>query len=97
MSEDRPQPVPSQTPPREPQDLSDQLRLGGFVTAAIALALFFLQNLQKVPIHFLFFTLETQMIWALILSAMLGAVGVFLAVWFNHRRLAKKAKAREGG
>jgi len=93
MSETRP--VPAQTPP-EKQDVSDQLRLAGFVAAALALALFFLQNLQQVKIHFLFFSWETQMIWALILSAALGAVGVFLAMWFNNRRRAKKAKAKEG-
>jgi uncharacterized integral membrane protein len=93
MSEDRPQPVPTQTP-QEKQDLSDQLRVAGFVAAAVALALFFLQNLQQVKIHFLFISWETQMIWALILSAALGAVGVFLAMWFNHRRLARKAKER---
>lgn len=94
MSEDRPQPVPAQTPPKEPQDLSDQLRLGGFAAAAIALLLFFFQNTQDAVIHFLWFDWNIQTIWALVLSAALGAAGMFFAMWFNNRRQAKKAKAQ---
>ena len=93
MSEDRPQPAPPQ-PPQERQDLSDQLRLAGFVAAAAALLLFFLQNLQEVKIHFLWFDWQTQMIWALVVSAALGAVGIFLVMWFDRRRQARKANAR---
>lgn len=90
MSEDRP--VPSQ-PPKEPQDLSDQLRLGGFVLAAVALLLFFFQNTQDATIHFLWFDWDIQMIWALVLSAALGAIGMFLVMWVANRREARKARS----
>jgi uncharacterized integral membrane protein len=44
--------------------------------AAIALlAVFFLQNLQEVEIHFLWFDWTTRMLWALLVSAVVGALG----------------------
>ena len=91
MSEDRPQ-TPSTARQAEPQDLGDQLKLIGAIIASAALALFFLQNLQEVEINFLWFEWNTRMIWALIMSAVLGGVGVFLAMWFGTRRQARRRK-----
>jgi uncharacterized integral membrane protein len=93
MSEDRPQPVPTETP-QEKQDVGDQLRLAGFVVAAVALLLFFFQNTQDAIIHFLWFDWKIQTIWALVLSAALGAIGMFLVMWVDRRRQARKAKER---
>ena len=89
MSEDRPQ-TPSTARQAEPQDLGDQLKLIGAIVASVALALFFLQNLQEVEINFLWFEWNTRMIWALIVSAALGGVGVFLGTWFARRRKTKE-------
>jgi len=80
---------PRTTTPSEPQeqrDVLDQIKMAGVLIAAIALVLFFFQNLQHVQIHFLWFDWNTQMIWALIASAVLGAVGVFLALTIRGRR-----------
>ena len=89
MSEERPQ-TPSTERPGEPQDLGDQLKLIGAIIASAALALFFLQNLQEAEINFLWFEWNTRMIWALIVSAALGGVGVFLGTWFARRRKTKE-------
>ena len=85
MPEDRPQSASTERH-EEPQDLGDQLKLAGAVAASVALALFFLQNLQEVEINFLWFEWDTRMIWALIASAVLGGVGVFLALTVRGRR-----------
>jgi uncharacterized integral membrane protein len=87
---------PRHPPPGEPEgqrDVLDQLKMAGVLIAGIALILFFFQNLQHVQIHFLWFDWNTQMIWALIASAALGAAGVFLALTIRGRR-GRKAKER---
>ena len=91
--DERPQTAPTQPP--EERDLMDQLKLAGAILASIALALFFLQNLQEAEIHFLGFDWNTRMIWALIASAILGGIGVFLATWFGQRQ-AQRRKERKG-
>jgi uncharacterized integral membrane protein len=73
--------------PREPaRSTTEQLKLIGAVVAGIILIVFFLQNLQQVTINFLWFDIETDMIWALISSAILGGLSVFLLMWFGRRR-----------
>ena len=79
------------TGPQEQRDVLDQLKMAGVLIAGVALILFFFQNLQHVQIHFLWFDWNTQMIWALIASAALGAVGIFLALTIRGRR-GRKAK-----
>ena len=78
MQEQRAQSAPMPSEPQEP-DLGDRLKLAGAVIAGVALVLFFVQNLQEVKINFLWMDWNTQMIWALLVSALLGAVAVFLA------------------
>jgi uncharacterized integral membrane protein len=82
------EPRPTTTPaePAEERNVLDQAKLIGALIAGLALILFFLQNLQEVKINFLWMDWNTQMIWALIVSALLGAIGVFLAMWFARRR-----------
>jgi uncharacterized integral membrane protein len=54
--------------------------------AGAALILFFLQNLQEAEVHFLFWTGNIAMIWALLLSGLLGAVSMFLLTTLMGRR-----------
>jgi uncharacterized integral membrane protein len=65
------------------QGVMARLRMGAGVVAVAALALFFLQNLQEVDIHFLWFDWTTRMLWALLVSA---AVGALAALAFGMRR-----------
>lgn len=85
MQEQRAQSAPMPSGPQEP-DLGDRLKLAGAAIAGAALVLFFLQNLQEVKINFLWMDWNTQMIWALLVSALLGAVAVFLGMWVWRRR-----------
>lgn len=81
-------------------DLGDRLKLAGAVIAGVALVLFFVQNLQEVRINFLWMDWNTQMIWALLVSALLGAVAVFLAStvrrWRAQPRNAGQPPPRRG-
>ena len=89
MQENRPP-----TPPEEQRDTIEQLKIAGVIAAVAALVLFLLQNLQEAEINFLWFEWNTQMIWALIVSAALGGVGVFLAQTIVGRR-RQRAKAKD--
>lgn len=95
MQEQRAQGAPMPSGPEEP-DLGDRLKLAGAGIAAVALVLFFFQNLQQVKINFLWMDWNTQMIWALLVSALLGAVAVFLALTIRGRR-GRKAKEQPKG
>jgi uncharacterized integral membrane protein len=92
MSEDRPHPVPTQAADQG-GITGDQVRLGGFAVAAILLLVFFFQNTQDATIHFLWMDWDIQMIWALVISAAMGAIGMFLVMWVDRRRQVRKAKA----
>jgi uncharacterized integral membrane protein len=92
-----------QTPapgPEPERTLGDQLRFGGIVVAAVALLLFFFQNLQEVEINFLWFDWNTQMVWALLVSAVVGALAVWLGMQILARRqrraLTRSPERREG-
>lgn len=79
----------SQTQPanqQEPRSALDQAKMITAAIAGAALILFFLQNLQDAKIHFLFWTGNIAMIWALLLSALLGAVSMFLLATLMGRR-----------
>lgn len=82
------------TPPEEPRDLGQQIRLWGTVVAGAVLAIFFLSNLHEVEVKFLFIEEPIALIWALIISAGLGAVGMFLgqALWNRRRGQSKQEK-----
>ena len=58
--------------------LGHQLRMGAGVVAIAALLLFFLQNLQEVRMHFLWFDWDTRLIFALLASAIVGGVAAWL-------------------
>ncbi|MEX2246675.1 MAG: LapA family protein [Dehalococcoidia bacterium] len=80
------------TQPQEPDDrqtIGEQLRLAVGILAVGALALFILQNLQEVEIHFLWFDWSTRMLWALLASTAVGA----LAAWL-FSALRRRARPR---
>ena len=82
--------------PQEERSVLHQAKLIGALIAGAALIVFFFQNLQEVKINFLWMDWNTQMIWALIVSALLGAIGVFLALTMRGRR-GRKAKEQPKG
>lgn len=51
---------------------STWIRIAIAVVAAILLAIFIVQNSSTVEIDFIFGTVETRLVWALLLSAGLG-------------------------
>ena len=87
MSEQPPAQPPAAPPPAAPQrDTVEQAKMIGAIVASVLLAIFFLENLQRVNINVLWFTWHTRMIFALIVSAVLGGVGVFLAMLIGRRQ-----------
>lgn len=64
----------------------DRIKQGIGLLALAALALFLLQNLQRVEVHFLWFDWQTRMLWALLASAAFGAIGTFLVSTLAGRR-----------
>jgi uncharacterized integral membrane protein len=64
----------------------DQAKLAGAGVAVGALILFLLQNLQDVEINFLWFTSEMPMIFALAISAGIGAIAAVAFSMLRSRR-----------
>ncbi len=56
----------------------DRIKAAAGIIAVVLLLLFFVQNLQDVKVNFLFFTMHTRLLWALLVSAAFGAIGTFL-------------------
>ena len=69
----------------EPASLGRQIRMGAGVVATAALLLFFLQNLQEVRMHFLWFDWHTRLIFALLVSSVVGGVTAWLAGALRRR------------
>ncbi len=82
------EPRPTTTPAEhvEERDVLDQIKIAGVMIAVGVLLLFFLSNFQHVEIKFLGATWHPRMIWALIVSALLGAIGAALAFTVRGRR-----------
>lgn len=59
--------------------------IAGLIALA-ALALFLVQNLQEVQVHFLWFDWSTRMFWALLASGVSGALTAVLVGALNRRR-----------
>ena len=66
--------------------LRDRIRLVAGIVALATLILFLLQNLQEVDIHFLWFDWSTRMIWALLASAIVGALAIVLFATLRRDR-----------
>ena len=76
MTESRGTQIPEAT--ERGATLGHQLRMGAGGVATAALLLFFLQNLQEVRMHFLWFDWETRLIFALLVSSVVGGVAAWL-------------------
>ena len=70
----------------EAPGLMSRLRTGGAIVAAAALVLFLLQNLQRVTVHFLWFSWDTRMLFALLIAAFFGVISSVLAVIVSRDR-----------
>jgi uncharacterized integral membrane protein len=69
------------------------IRFWGGMGAGALLVLFLLQNLQEVQVDFLWWSYEIQMVFALLIAAVLGAV---TALFFTFmRRRARRQERRE--
>jgi uncharacterized integral membrane protein len=77
----------------EEASVGARIRMGAGVVAVAALALFFLQNLQEVQLHFLWFDWHTRLLWALLASAAAGGVATWL--FEALRRRARRARAQK--
>jgi uncharacterized integral membrane protein len=68
---------------------TEQAKLIGAALAGIALLLFFLQNMHDVAINFLWMDWHMDMAWALVFSAFLGGLTVWLAMWYLGRQRSR--------
>jgi len=68
----------------------DWIKLGAGGLGVVLLVVFFLQNQQEVDVEFLFWEWNTGLIWALLASAILGALS---AVAFSTIRGRARRKA----
>lgn len=66
--------------------LGDRVRAGLSVAVGMVLLIFLLQNLQDVKINFLWWDWRTDMVWALLVSALFGAVATFLLTALLRRQ-----------
>ena len=82
---------PPSTPQPEEMSLSERLRLYGSVAVVAVLIVFFLQNLQEAEVRFLWFEWETRVIWALLVSAVFGAVATSSVTTIRSRKTRRQA------
>jgi uncharacterized integral membrane protein len=88
--QDRLAPAAEKAP--EERSLLGQARLWGGGAGALLLVLFLVQNLQQAQVNFLWFEWKVRLIFALVGSAILGAVASMLIGFF--RRRAQEANLR---
>lgn len=86
--------MPTGAPPpaKEKPDRRDTARLVGFAIVAALLIAFIVENSGTVTIHFIFASARVSLIWALILAALLGALGDRLFMRRRRKRRAQKAQ-----
>ncbi len=92
MSQDRPT-VPANA---GEMSLTERLRLYGGIAMIVVLITFFLQNLHEAELRFLWFEWETRVIWALLLSAILGAISTLSVMTIRGRAARRRAQAGPG-
>ncbi len=73
---------------------TDKLRLYGGIAVIIILVTFCLQNLHEAELRFLWFEWETRVIWALLLSAVLGAISMLSIVTLRGRTARRRAQPK---
>ncbi len=86
---------PSTTPTPQPAEMSfsEKARLYGGVAILAVLVLFFLQNLQEAEVRFLWFEWTTRVIWALVVSAVFGALATLSVVTIRSRTARRRTQA----
>ena len=89
MSDNRPAP----TPQPDEMSFSEKARLYGSIAIVAVLVLFFLQNLQEAEVRFLWFEWETRVIWALVVSAIFGALATISVVTIRSRAARRRARS----
>jgi uncharacterized integral membrane protein len=77
--------------PADERTFLGQVRLWGGLIGAALLLLFLLQNLQEAKVNFLWFEWQVRLVFALVGSAVLGAV-TSLLVGFIRRRAQRAAR-----
>ena len=92
MSQDRPT-VPANA---GEMSLTERLRLYGGIAIIVVLITFFLQNLHEAELRFLWFEWETRVIWALLLSAILGAISTLSVMTIRGRAARRRAQSGPG-
>jgi uncharacterized integral membrane protein len=65
-----------------------RVKLGLGALAVTLLVVFFLQNLQEVDIHFLWFDWTTRMLYALVIAAIVGALAAAVFATTRPRDVA---------
>ncbi len=83
--------TPASTPPDE-MSLTEKARFYGGIAVVAILVVFFLQNLQEAEVRFLWFEWETRVIWALVVSAVFGALATFSVLTIRSRAARRKAQ-----
>ena len=76
----------------EERSFFGQIRLWSGIAGAVLLVLILVQNLQEAEVNFLWFEWEVRLIFALVGSAILGAVASLLIGFF--RRRARQSELR---
>jgi uncharacterized integral membrane protein len=94
MTRDRNQSQDLAEPDEEQPGLTDRIRLFGGLGGALLLLLFLVQNLQKSEIRFLWFSWDMPTIFALIASAVLGALGWGVVGFFRRRAADAQLRAQ---
>ena len=77
-------------PAEEPRSIADWIKLGVGVICGLALIIFFLQNRQEVDVNFLWMEWSTGLIWALLASAIIGALAAVAFATIRGRARAAR-------
>jgi len=84
----------AQEAPVEERSFLGQVRLWGGIAGAALLILFLVQNLQQAEVNFLWFEWNVRLIFALIGSAILGAIASMLFGFFRRRSQQAETRAQ---
>ncbi len=85
------------TPQPDEMSFSERARLYGSIAVLVVLVVFFLQNLHEAEIRFLWFEWETRVIWALLVSAVFGAIATLSVVTIRSRKSRRQAAQGQTG
>lgn len=94
MADQTPTPAPAPVPTGHEMTLTERVRLWGGIAVVALLILFFAQNLDDADIQFLWFTWNVPLFFALLLSAIFGAVAT-LGIATIRSRAARQAAAQQ--